>query len=282
MNGKELFLEAGRCVFGKNLQRILLASTVAFLAPTINAKAQAEQDRNLCGILSPAILGGITGSWSISQGAGVAVAGPGLAIPLPPHPAQPMDLSLDGDLHAVRMVGGSPRQELLMLPVEGTAARMVMEAINAEEAEGFMDTATMCDTETLPTLVGSTAYSFAGHEERETVNQEPMYSVGIATGDGSHETFCVPQAVLGEDVMGHTSDSLFGTRIIGVEGMFAAAIAEGGTCEEADPPEPVDGSMVMTVVLKFETAERATGWLKFKGKQDEHAFAATAPLTMTR
>ncbi len=279
MNGKDLLFEPGSRQLSKKLKRILLASTVAFLATSINAKAQTAPDQSLCGITSPAILGGITGSWSLSQGPGVAVAGPGLVIPLPPHPAQAMDFTLDGDMHAVRMAGGSPRQEILMLPVEDTAARMVMDAIQADETDGFMDTATDCDTGTLPMLVGSNTYSFAGHEVRED-----MYTVGIGMTGVDPMIFCVPKSAIGDGLVNPDPDSLFDVEMIGTEDMGAVLADESGVCQKENTaePEPVSGGMVMTVTVKFHTPEHASGWLTFNGEQDGYAFAASAPIEMTR
>lgn len=247
----------------------------AFILLVVPAGYVAAQDTpssggGFCATAPQDLLSALDGSWSLTQGRGIAIGGP--PIPLPAHP--PVEMGLEYNSEGGYAILSGQGQQMLMLPTSTETASNILGGLN----ENFV-TATegmdACDWYALPTLVGSNWYDLT-----RIITSQTSPSIGAADGTSAAAMifFCI------NDLQYYT----------------VFAVEEGGpvmveVAQDIDwtsgPPSPnecnipidaVTGDMKMTIALKFDSPSSARGMLSFRGEQGGYHFAAWAPITMSR
>lgn len=246
-------------------ERLAIAWFVLVLAASFAAaQDSASGGGDFCAIAPQELLVALDGSWSLEQGAGLAVGG--VPIPLPAHP--PVAMRLEYDAEGGFAILGGQGQQMVMVPV-------VTETASAVLGDWFEHFATAtegmdaCEWYALPTLVGSNVYALKGTTQTGSLQwfddsgAVMEYNMGAVFCVGDHAYFLLLQS--------------------GPEGkvLVPGEDTDGSRCADTDVIRSA-GDMSMTISLKFDSPSSARGMLTFMGESDGYSFAAWAPITMTR
>ncbi|MCB2048459.1 MAG: hypothetical protein KDE32_09565 [Novosphingobium sp.] len=238
----------------------LVTGTLLGTASTAHAEAP---DETFCAQAPKEMLAALDGTWTVSQGPGVAVAGgftgnpvipkSVMTIPLPPHKGKRFKIAFDPENGKAVLSGDG--QKLDMIAASSKELNKVSRHLDGEDLKGMVDKKAGCDWYSLPIMVGSKMYRLKGVEQ----GGKPTWSMFLP----------IPKKpmyiCLREDGR--------------VAGEFL-----GGTSECWTEPYEVDakGDMKMSVIVKFQSATSGGGMLYFEGKSGSYPFAAAAPIKFSR
>ncbi len=257
------------------MKRLFLSLLTSLLFAAHSAQADEHQSDDFCLLASDALLSAVEGNWMLRQHAGAASAA-GLVIPLPPNPAQPVNILFDIERGVAVMSGAE--QEMLLIPTLPGALQNALQFMNESEAEGLLEIGSGCNFYDLPLVLGTNRYSLA---TTDSIQVEPG-SVLSFVFLGEHSYVCVSEATLRE--AGASSSVGY----VNYESRSAVYIEgeryDQGRCEQivSAMPRAGSGQLVMSLAVKFQTPNSATGMLYFEGERDGYFFAAKAPVTLSR
>lgn len=193
-------------------ERVGVACLVLMLAASFAvAQDTTSENGGFCATAPQELLVALDGSWSMTQGPGVAVGA--FPIPLPGHPPVAMRLEYDPE-GGFAILSGQGQQMLMVPMVTETASRALGKDsfdVFATETEGL----DACDWYALPTLVGSNAYALSG-----TVSYEQISFVD----DSAYNGFLHVAAAL------CVGDTFVGVGVHAAEGGLAAVPISGKGC----------------------------------------------------
>lgn len=277
---------------------IALALGVAYLSAPAHAQQPAQgvpartstTDDPFCASAPLAMLAALEGPWTLRQGAGFAVAG-AMMIPLPAHPPQTVVLDYDEQAwHAT--LTGMAGERLVMFPTDERQIEEVVTYLNEADAANLLQFGAGCDWYSLPLMLGSNSYSLSRDEATEEL---ALITVGFPSavvgldGGGVRIGFCAP--VPDQVREGEISDRVDrgGTASSWRDSESASGAtwsrAEGNRACADLVPNPVpggEGQMLMILMVKFQSANSATGLLHFEGEMNGQRFGAKAPVSLSR
>lgn len=232
----------------------------ALLLLVLPARFAAAQDTpsgggDFCATAPQELLAALDGSWSFTQGRGMAITG-GPAVPLPAHP--PVRMGLEYNSEGGYAILSGQGQQMLMLPTATETASGLLGGLyqNFVTSTEGMDA---CDWYALPTLVGTNAYDLSGH-----------FGPPSGNPDGKNLSLCYD----GDHYIFNYEVGLYNGVIEEI------VLKKVGSCDDRDWVD--GGDMTMTIALKFDSPSSARGMLSFSGKHGGYRFAAWAPITMSR
>lgn len=268
------------------------------LATAFNSGGAAAQgsDDPFCALAPFQMLAALDGTWSLTQEAGVAV-GAGRRIPLPPN-TQTFTIEFDPTIGIADLKGGSPPQTLALFPTNLTAVEEIIWFVidigedddgNQTERnllETQLNAGSGCDFYSLPIMLGFNTYALT-----QPAEGLGAYSLEVAVG-GNYATLCFSRSEVesnidnlregdlrrGVEVSGESAGEVTGAYFVETD---QRDIESRRACN-LDVPPPTPGTMVMSLVMKFHSANQGTGILQFEGEQGGHKFFARAPVTMSR
>ena len=239
----------------KRSATVLLLLLLVVPAGFVVAQASASSGEEFCATAPQDLLAALDGSWTLTQGPGLAIGG--LPIPLPGHP--PVAVGLEYISEAGFAIMTAQGQDLIMWPEATENASNLLGDLNqylVTSTEG-MDA---CDWDALPTLVGTNLYALSFN----LVRRSPTMRT-VAFGFCRH---------------GERWEYYFDGLTIDVEQTVQQCSGCFVPCNI--PIGNVPAGMTMTVALKFDSPSSARGMLSFEGKSGPFPFAAWAPITMAR
>jgi hypothetical protein len=247
------------------------SATVLFLlfvmpAGLVVAQTPAASAAEFCASAPHELLTALDGSWTLTQGPGLAIGG--LPIPLPAHPPVPVTLEyiLEGG-HAILNAQG---QDMLMMPTTTEDASELLGELNqylVTSTEG-MDA---CDWYALPTLVGTNLYDLSFNLVTPVMDPDPVSIY-----------FCINGTTHGYGVVDFREVTI-GDQVENVPVLDRFRPEDqGGLIPCNIPIGTLPAGMTMTVALKFDSPSSARGMLTFEGASGPFPFAAWAPITMAR
>ncbi|SFR44057.1 hypothetical protein SAMN04488005_1986 [Yoonia tamlensis] len=269
---------------------LVLSFVAAFvMLPTL---AHAD-DAAFCNNSPLALLGAIEGQWTFEQRAGYGIGGP-LPFPLPAQPAQSVRIELNADEGAAYLRHAG--QQMAMIPVDAVFARELDFYLSPEEEANILGESDGCDWQTIPLIVGANVYSLVA-EADEGPRSRFIMQIGdeflekctgtdyqLSNPPGEPQTFFSYTAANGRQMRAEVVD---GKVYVSSEDEYGDRAANREWAEKycdrlADVPDAAPGQMVMSLIVKFNSANSGAGVLQFNGQQGPVSFAARAPVILSR
>ncbi|CAM3853095.1 hypothetical protein [Litorimonas haliclonae] len=246
----------------KRLLTLIAISGLGLAGPAIAQGGPDESLESFCATAPNELLSTIEGSWSLKQGAGVAMGQGFLPIPLMAHPPQNIDIDVDKEAGLASIQQGG--EKIVLAPVAPDGVAEIDTMLRESDAEGMIDTSGGCDWYSLPLMVGSNLYDLSA-------DVKGLYKNSTTVILGSLGAFMVCRDSNGPMELARTTSD--------APVMVIEEYRE--LCPKRDLV-PDEGELVMTLLVKFNGPNSGSGVLLFEGYMNGAFAGAKAPVTLTR
>tara|TARA_R110002051_G_scaffold38159_1_gene81190 strand:+ start:428 stop:1225 length:798 start_codon:yes stop_codon:yes gene_type:complete len=264
------------------IEKILFTLATTLMAGALfqsPASAQGNGDAAFCASAPSEMLKAIDGKWKFTQGAGYGIGGV-VPFPLPAHRPQSVSIRVDDNVGVAFLEHEG--QKLAILPLPGDDPDINEIAMTMTEKEKILNKGGACEWYALPVMMGFNMYALA--EGVGGDDNASMTTIGLG---GQSIFFC-------------KDGSNFGIRNRPTEGGIKTHEYDPETdgndpydpdkryvADNCDRPQPMpdlalDGAMIMTLLVRFDSPNSGQGVLQFEGKYGPTNFAARAPVTFTK
>ncbi len=254
---------------------IALAASMIMLGS--NLQAQSAED--FCATAPADLMSALDGAWTLTHGPGITMTGAGVhAFPAP----KPTTLEFTYWRNFGFGVLSGDGQNMVMLPASAQATADYVDDLVAETGiANVTPETTACDWYALPSMIGTNRYSLRGPGP-DSFDLSDL-SLGTAENmDSIMIDYCV-QAQTGNRIVELFSE--YGDRTGPQEYTTPAGFVFNVNPMECEH-ESGSGDMTMTVFLKFDSPNSASGVASFSGDMTAGGrrirFAAETPVWMTR
>ncbi len=210
--------------------------------------AQPGKANDFCSAVGGELLQQLSGQWRVSHGVG-AFSAAGMMMPYKAPKGSTIDFEHMEDIGVIFATGVDQVGEMLIVPAPADSQALANAAVGADQNGGE------CEWAQLPVLVGTSNYP---NWQQENIDYGPTACQRL---QGYAQTF---DFLTGGSVLGPLSPYIYSD----------CPAAPGNTLRDA--------GMTMTMVVRFASANSASGYLLFDGESDGHDFLAYTPITLSR
>lgn len=259
----------------------LIAFVTMIIAISTPSYATAQNaDAEFCSLSPIGMLQALEDDWTLSPGAGVALASGmpvAMPIPLPPQPPQPLRFDFDGETGTINIKDKSTGEDFLMVPTTKDAAEVALFYAKDWFKDDYMQPGDGCDWDAMPLMISTTAFSWYNGPEMKKNGATGIFA-------GVMFEYCA-FGYSGPSSSDPVDGGEYDTRII--DPKIPANLIVGPNDKCVGPPggkytQPKSGDLMMNLILKFQTPNRATGVLYFEGIMSGRRAGAVRPVTLTR
>lgn len=257
------------------MKRLIALIASLFMAGSI-ANAQSADD--FCATAPADLLSALDGTWTLTHGAGKTFTGAGTT----PFPApRPTTLEFAYWRNFGFGVLSGDGQSMVMLPADAQAtAEHIDGLLSATGLPNLQPTDAECDWYALPAIIGTNEYALQGSGPNAPNIEDFRYEGTDNWRSGSITHYLSICNREGFEHLLNRRDRVPGTdTTLDIRPLLVADCPETARADG-------NGKMAMTLILKFDSPNSASGVASFRGKVraggQRISFAAETPVWMTR
>jgi len=264
------------------MKRFIAVLSCFFLLFAASAQAQTS-DEAFCAMAPVEMLAALDGDWKLKPGPGVVMAGivggKAATLPLPAQKAQKLSFTYDANNASVTIVDSKTGDDFIMVPTTPEAADVVLGIMKDWTSEDFLAVGKGCDWYSIPLMIASNTYSLNHNAPGlKTPDGDTVYGITGAFGGWKFE-YCPTGMKDDPDniftIVPDKTEQFIPGEVNVVTENFDKFICKYN-------PIPLQGDLVMNLILKFQTPSSATGVLHFEGEMNGSKAVAVRPVTLSR